>query len=432
MLKITKVKFGSPAYRAGLRKGDEIAAFDGHKYEDALDFAYYDGQSDFAVSYIRKGKTHETRVRKEESEPMGIEYEQTDMPLRVCHNKCIFCFVDQCPKGMRRTLYVKDDDYRTSFACGSYVTLSNASEEDLERIVRLHLSPLYISVHAFDPQVKKLLCANPKSAKLFDYMRLFAQNGIQMHTQIVMVEGINDGEVLQQTLDELYALYPFVKTVAIVPVGLTGHREGLYPLKPISQACAERTIDQTEAMQRRVIAEHGSGWVWASDEMYVLADRPVPSVESYGDMEQIENGVGMVATFLQEVRDAVQSLPALHGCYTLVTGRSFEKYLRGICDELQKQYDVQLDVKAIDNDWFGHTVTVAGLLTGRDIVAQLKERGYYPDVVLPQTTLKEFESVLLDGMSVHDIEQALHCTVHMSSSGWDLIRILAGKEEENE
>lgn len=432
MLLVTKVKPFSPAHKAGIKKGDQITAFDSHPYQDALDFAYYDGQADFEVTVLRAGKTKTLRVVKDEAVPMGLEYEQEDLPLTHCRNKCIFCFVDQCPKGMRKTLYVKDDDYRQSFACGNYVTLSNITEEDLERIVRLKLSPLYISVHAYDPKVKQLLCANPNSTKVFDYMRLFAQAGIVMHTQIVMIEGINSDEVLKETLDELYKLFPAVQTVAIVPVGLTGHREGLYPLQPVSQACAVRTIEMVESMQAEIVKTHPEGWVWCSDEMYVIADREVPSYESYGDFGQIENGIGLISTFDHGVEEALKEEPTLSGKFTLVTGKSFEKHLKGWCDKLSARYPLDLDLVAVENDWFGHTITVAGLLTGRDIVKTLKSRGYHHDVLLPSTTLKEFETVLLDGMSVKEMEEQLNCKIHICQGGEDMIAIFSGQEKEYE
>ncbi len=432
MLIVTKVALFSPAWRAGIKKGDKISAFDGHPYEDALDFAYYDGQARFSVTIHRGDKQKVVTVRKDESVPMGIEYDQEDMPITHCQNKCIFCFVDQCPKGMRKTLYVKDDDYRSSFACGNYVTLSNIKQQDLERILRLKLSPLYISVHAYDPEVKKLLCANPNSAKVFDYMRQFAEAGITMHTQVVMIEGINSDGVLKETLDELYKLYPYVQTVAIVPVGLTEHREGLYPLKPVSKECASRTIDMVEKMQAEIVQVNHEGWVWCSDEMYVIADRDVPSYDSYGDFDQIENGIGMISTFDHGVEEMLEAKPDIKGQFTLVTGKSFEKHLKGWCDKLQKEYPVQLDLVAVENDCFGHTITVAGLLTGRDIVNTLKERGHFPDVLLPSTVLKEFETVLLDGMSVDEIEKELDCKIHICRGGAHMIAILSGDEEHYE
>ena len=432
-LTVTRVLFMSAAFRAGLRKGDVITAFDGYPYRDALDFAYYDGQSEFDVTYSRGGKEHVTHIRKGDSQPMGIEYETVDMPIKACTNRCIFCFVEQCPKGMRPSLYVKDDDYRMSFACGSYVTLSNLKEEDIARILRLGLSPLYISVHAYDPEVKRKLCANPQSTKVFDYMRTFAAHGIAMHTQIVMVEGINDGAVLKETLDKLYELTPQVQSVAVVPVGLTEHREGLYPLQPVGKEAAAATIRMVEEMQKMCLETLHTHWVWCSDEMYILAGLPMPQYDTYEDFVQIENGVGMVSTFLQEVDDALAEGPTLSGEFTLVTGVAFADILGDVCERLMQVFDIRLRVVTITNDWFGRTVTVAGLLTGGDIVAQLKAKGYTHEVILPDTTLKEFESVLLDGMSVSDLERELQCNIHVCEGGRDLIRILShAKKEEDE
>ena len=437
-LQVAKVKFASPAYRAGLRKGDEIVAFDGHAYSDALDFAYYDGQSSFGVTYTRKGRQYTVRIDKPAYMPMGVEYVQEDMPIRHCTNRCIFCFVEQCPKGMRPSLYVKDDDYRMSFACGSYVTLSNLTDEDVARILRMGLSPLYISVHAYDPQVKTLLCANPKSTKVFDYMQTFAVHGIVMHTQIVMVEGINDGAVLQETLTHLYAMYPQVRSVAIVPVGLTGHREGLYPLHPVSAQCAAATVDMVAGWQQRSLADNGTRWVWCSDEMYLLAQRPMPDYDFYEDYVQIENGVGMVTTFVQEVQDAMAALSnadlaAAQGAFTLVTGVGFATILQPLAANIAQQCPhLTLDVVPIRNDWFGPTVTVSGLLTGRDIVAQLSAHGYHKDVVIPGNTLKEFETLFLDGMSVEQLQQALQCTIHISDNGKEFVDIVTGRKRKQD
>jgi putative radical SAM enzyme (TIGR03279 family) len=312
------------------------------------------------------------------------------------------------------------------------VTLSNLKDEDIARILRLGLSPLYISVHAYDPEVKRKLCANPQSTKVFEYMRTFAAHGISMHTQIVMVEGLNDGDVLKETLDKLYEMAPQVQSVAVVPVGLTGHREGLYPLHPVGKECARATVEMVETMQKKCLAEWHTHWVWCSDEMYILAELPMPEYDAYEDFVQIENGVGMVSTFVHEVEEALTESAEPKGEYTLVTGVAFAPILQDVCRALMRQYDVQLHVKTIDNRWFGETVTVAGLLTGVDIIKQLKALGYTHEIILPDTTLKEFETVLLDGMSVADIERELRCNIHICAGGGDFIRILTGAKKESD
>ena len=253
---IKKVLRGSVAKKAGIKPGDEILSLGGYPFVDDADLAFYEVDKEIPITILREGKEESFVIRKEEDEPLGIEMEQSDYII-PCKNDCMFCFVRQLPKGMRKSLYVKDDDYRMSFAMGSYVTLSNLSDFDLDRIKRLSLSPLYISVHCFTPELKKRICKNPRSAELFDILRSLAEAHITMHTQIVMMEGINDGEELALTISELAKLYPAVKTVAVVPVGLTKHREGLTPLSPISPGNARRTISFVESFNRKMLEKNG-------------------------------------------------------------------------------------------------------------------------------------------------------------------------------
>lgn len=426
MEKIVKVEKGSIAWKLGLRAGYDIVAFDGHPYVDILDFYFYDSATKFTLTYQTAKGEKTVLVEKDSDQPLGIELEDNGFDIKPCKNRCVFCFVEQCPKNMRSTLYVKDDDYRLSFTCGSYITLTNLSDEERERIIRLKLSPLYISVHAFDEKTKVKLCTNPNSAKVFAYLKDFARAGITMHTQIVMVPGYNDGEILRETVEELYKLYPFVKSVAIVPVGLTGHRDHLTPLKTVDKALALKTVDFAEEFNKGT----QSGFVWCSDEMYIIAGRELPSSDYYGDFEQIENGVGLVAQFLDEVTEELSYHSTLKGNYTLVTGVSFYPTLKRVADLLQEIYEINLDVKVIENDFFGHSVTVAGLLTGQDLIKNLKGNLVYKDVILPHTMFKEFEDVMLDGISIADLEDQLDCKIHVSHGGSGLIEILAGDENE--
>ncbi|MBQ7653174.1 MAG: DUF512 domain-containing protein [Clostridia bacterium] len=427
MLEILSVQRRSPFHRAGVKKGEYIIAFDGHKYQDQLDIAYYSSLSSFDVTIRnKKGKERIVRIEKDEDEDLGIEYPYEDFDIKVCKNKCLFCFVEQCKKGMRPSLYVKDDDYRLSFTCGSYVTLSNVTEDDLERIERLKLSPLYISVHCYDKEIKKKLCANPNSAKVFDYMQRLAKAGIVFQTQIVMAEGLNSDDVLVETINELYKLFPHVETVAVVPVGLTGHREGLYPLKPVSRECAARTLDFCESFAEECLKKHGTRFVWCSDEMYVLAGRPIPKYVYYENFVQIENGVGMVAEFIEEADEELKEATSLRGGFTCVTGVAFSPTLTALADRLKKERGIDLEVMTIKNEWFGETVTVAGLLTASDMIPALKKRKY-ADVIIPSTTLKEFEDVFLDGVTMEEFKKEISARVYVSHGGKSLIEILEGK-----
>ncbi|NCA67522.1 MAG: DUF512 domain-containing protein [Clostridia bacterium] len=429
MVKIVEVEKGSVAEKCRINKGDYLLAYDGYRYRDILDYIYYNSQAKFTVTIKDvAGKERVINVSKSEDKPLGITLEEEELKIIPCRNKCIFCFVDQCAKGMRDTLYVKDDDYRLSFISGNYVTLSNVSEEDIERIIRLKLSPLYVSVHCFDKALKKKICANPSSAELFNIMDRLIEGGIVMHTQVVMMEGINDGAILKETMQELYSRYPAVKSLAVVPVGLTKHREGLYPIAPLTAECARRTIKQAEAFNEIALADNGEGFVWCSDEMYMLSGLPIPEYDTYGSFPQIENGVGMISELLYEIRDELLYTSELKGEYTLVTGTSFAPVLKNIAVALEDVYGIKLDVRSIINNFFGESVTVAGLITGGDIIAQLKGNLKYKNLIIPHNMLKEFESVFLDGLSVEAVEKELNCKIHISQNGESFIKIIAGEK----
>ena len=393
---------------------------------DDADLAFYEGDPELEITYLREGKTHSCVIEKETDEPLGIEMSQSDYII-PCKNDCLFCFVRQLPKGMRKTLYVKDDDYRMSFAMGSYVTLSNLTQEDLERIKRLSLSPLYISVHCFTPELKKKICKNPNSAKLFDYLHELADAHITMHTQIVMMEGINDGDELMLTISELAKLYPYVKTVAVVPVGLTKHREGLTPLSPISKENARRTVSMVEEFNAKMLEKHGEPFAFCSDEMYLIGELPLPPYESYGEFEQIENGVGLVADFFDCAEYALKEGSVPHGAFSAITGVSFAPLLEKYCRELEGKYDVKIDVCPVRNDFFGETVTVSGLVTGGDIIKQYRGK-LRKDIIIPKTMLREFSGVFLDEVTILELEKALDVRVHVAEGGDGFIRILGGEK----
>lgn len=423
MAKITAVQKGGIGEELGLEVGDELLGFNGKSIVDVLDYAYYDSQEEFTLNLLTKqGEKVDIDVEKEEDETLGLELDESVQlePMR-CKNKCLFCFVDQLPKGMRDTLYVKDDDYRLSFVSGNYVTLSNIGQKELDRIASLRLSPLYISVHAYDRQIKTKLVSNPESAKVFDKMRFLAAHGIVLHTQIVLCKGINDKDVLEETLTQLYRLRPSVKTVAVIPVGLTGHRERLYPLEGFGRDDSREVIAQVEAFNKKA----GGEFCWCSDEFYIKADLPLPPYDSYGDFDQIENGVGLCAEFEEEFMGALDEVEGSDAKVRIaaVTGQSFKDILKGLCARLKNKYpNVTVDVKDIYNDFFGRSITVAGLITAGDIIKQFKDAPEY--TIIPSNMLREFTDTFLDGITISQLEEALGTKILVSHGGESFVKIV--------
>ena len=432
MAKIIAVQKGGIGEEIGLEIGDELLGFNGEQIVDVLDYAFYDSQEEFTLNLrTKQGEKVDIDIEKEEDESLGLELDESVQlePMR-CKNKCLFCFVDQLPKGMRDTLYVKDDDYRLSFVSGNYVTLSNIGQKELDRIAKLRLSPLYISVHAFDREIKTKLVSNPESAKAFDKMDFLANHGITMHTQIVLCKNLNDGKVLDKTLEELYKRYPSVKTVAVIPVGLTGHRQKLYPLESFGKEDAVKVIAQVEEFNKKA----GGEFCWCSDEFYIKAEKQLPPYESYGDFDQIENGVGLCAEFEEEFLSALDEVGGSKAELNIasVTGQSFKDILKSLCEKLKDKYpNVNLRVKDIYNDFFGRSITVAGLITAGDIIKQFKDAPEY--TIIPSNMLREFTDTFLDGITVGELEKALGTHIVVSHGGEDYVKIIDGlcKEKQN-
>lgn len=420
MLEIAKVEKNSIAEELGFEIGDKILSLNGREVSDFIDATYMDSESEInLVVLTRDGEEVEVEFEKDEDEALGLEFIDRSQ-IRVCKNKCAFCFVDQLPCGMRDSLYVKDDDWRYSLMCGNYVTLTNLTESDLERICAYKISPLYISVHAYDEDVRAKLVKNPNTRKLFHYMDEMGKAGIKMHTQIVMCKGINDGEVLAESIRELGKL-DYVLSIAVVPVGLTAHREGLYPLTPIDKACAEQAVDICEKAKEQGIN------VYCSDEMYLKAERDIPDYGYYGEFEQIENGVGLIAKFEKEFDDGLKEVELNEGSYGIVTGISAQSVLKRAADKLVSR-GLNITVYPIVNDFFGHTVTVAGLVTGQDIIKQLKDKELPKKILIPSVMLKEFDTVFLDGVTVEKLEKEIDREVSVvDASGAGLARFFVKK-----
>lgn len=415
MAKITSLS--KTAKRLGLRVGDELIAFDGHRYHDVLDCLFYDVKENFTLEIARAGKPKTLRIRKKSEDSLAIEVDEELSP-KHCRNKCQFCFVDQLPCGMREMLYVKDDDYRFSFISGSYVTLSNTTDEEIERIIRLKLSPIYISVHAYDDEIRLRLEKNPNSKNLVNLMKRLGEGGIKMHTQIVMVPDVNDGAVVEDTIVNLHKLKG-VESVAVVPVGLTKHRQGLPNLKAVDQEKASQTIDIVEKLH----SEFG-GFCWCSDEFYLRANRNIPDFDYYGAFDQIENGVGLVADFKANFVSALSECEklSLGKKVGLITGVSFAPLLREFSKMVEKKLGIEIQVFEIKNKFFGESVTVAGLVTAGDIIAQVKEHKM-DGFIIPSNMLKEFKAVFLDDVSIPNLEKSLGKKVLVASElGSDLLQ----------
>lgn len=413
MLKIAKVRKKGLGYYLGLEKGDEILAFDGEECVDELDYAYLLSSTSFSMTVRGKeGNVATLQVEKEEEESLEIEFEKQDK-IRTCHNHCLFCFVDQMPKGMRETLYVKDDDYTMSFACGNFVTLTNLKDCELERILRLKLSPLYLSVHTMNPDLRKKLLNNRFAGKIVEQVERLAKGGIEMHCQAVLVPGLNDGEQLAYTARELFKYYPTVRDLACVPTGLTKYRDGLHPIADVDKEYCEELLDLVEGLNK----EFGVDFLLPADEYFVRAERPLKPVSFYGDFSQIENGIGMTSKFHKEFEDAIDALPTHARLKKAkkslwISGVSAAKILSPLAKKAMKKIaGLTVEVLPVVNEFFGESVTCTGLLTGRDIVAAVKryieEKGSVDEIVLPADTMKEFEEVFLCGMTLKEMRKQL-------------------------
>ena len=414
MLKITKVKRNSVAAELGLEKGDCIVKFDDLPCEDELDYLYYQEAENFTM-LVKDGRTGEERlltVQKAAEEEIGLFFEKNTC-IRTCHNRCVFCFVDQMPKGMRESLYVKDDDYSMSFTCGNFVTLTNLSDEGLQRIVRLGLSPLYISVHTTNPELRVKLLRNRFAGKILSQIDTLCKGGISIHAQAVLVPGENDGEELKRTARELFAYYPMVRDLACVPTGITKYRENLTHISDVDKAYSKQLLDTVDALNK----EFGVNFLLPADEYFVKAERPLKDAGFYGAIEQIENGIGLTAKFLYDGNEALENLPIKNRLKKskkslLVCGVSAEKVLRGFvsfCNEKIPHLHAQLF--PVENEFFGKTVTCTGLLTGKDIVRAIEnyraKGGEFDEIVLDGNTMKNFEEVFLCGMTLSQMKKQL-------------------------
>ncbi|MBQ1682351.1 MAG: DUF512 domain-containing protein [Agathobacter sp.] len=428
---IKEVKPGSIAEELELVPGDKLLSINGHELEDIFDYHYFANDEYLEVLVEKEdGETWELEIEKDYDEDLGIIFENGLMDdYKSCSNKCVFCFIDQMPPGMRETLYFKDDDSRLSFLQGNYITLTNMKDHDLERIIRYHLAPINISVHTTNPQLRCEMLHNRFAGDALKKIDILYEHEIEMNGQVVLCKGINDGAELDRTIGDLEKYIPYMQSLSIVPVGLTKYREGLAKLEPFEKEDAKNVIAIIEKWQKICMEKHGIHFVQASDEWYLTAGLPMPEPERYDGYIQLENGVGMMRLLEEEFKEALANETMhddrLHKL-TVATGRLAAPLLQKLCGWFcEKHPNYEIDVVDIRNDFFGERITVSGLITAQDLVAQLKERDLGERLLIPCNMLRIDEEVFLDDWTLDDVKEALQIEISIvKSSGLDLLQAL--------
>lgn len=433
--KIEQVTMDSPAEKAGLIPGDIIIKINNVELVDIFDYHYYSDDANITVEVLHEdGTTSEVMVEKEEGEDLGVIFCNGLMDdYKSCSNKCAFCFIDQMPPGMRETLYFKDDDTRLSFLQGNYVTLTNMKMADLDRIIAYKLGPINISVHATNPELRVKLLHNRFAGDILEKINKLYEAEIPMNAQVVACPGLNDGEELDRTISDLMKFAPVMSSMSVVPVGVTKFRDGLFPLRTYTAEEAGKVIDQIEHWQEVAMERFGNHFVQASDEWYILAGRPLPEADRYDGFIQLENGVGMLRLLHEEVLDALEDIKKplfmRKRKVTIATGKLAAPFMRQLADLITEKFTkVEVEVVAIRNDFFGEEITVSGLITGQDLIAQLKDKKLGDNLLLSCTMLRAQEEVFLDDITLSEVESALQVKTRIvQSDGHDFVHAIIGR-----
>lgn len=433
--KIKSIEKNSIAEELEFEIGDILLSINGNEVKDVIDYRFLMADEYVEVDIEKAdGEIWTYEIEKEYQEDLGVEFENAIMDhAKRCHNNCVFCFIDQLPGGMRDTLYFKDDDSRLSFLQGNFVTLTNMSDDDIHRIIKYKISPINISVHTTNPQLRIKMLNNRFAGAVYERLKLLADAGIVMHCQVVCCPGINNGEELLRTVKDLNNLYPAVEDVAVVPVGITKHRKGLKDLTVFTRETAAQELDNVKELQEKYMIELGTPFVRLSDEFYVLAGKEVPNAEFYSTFHQLEDGIGMIRILRDTINKDVKKLKKnISGNFLFATGVSAFDEIKWVSEKVMNENSkLNLKVKKIINNFFGSTITVAGLLTGGDIIDQLKNETIEGPLILPENMLKSGERIFLDDVSVEEMEKVLHRQVIICDyTGKDLIDIINRNSKE--
>ena len=435
-VKICGVNPKSVCALKGISAGDELLKINGNDIMDVLDYDFYMTEQYLTLTF--KCNDGKYKVIKTDSANCGLQFETYLMDKQQhCKNKCVFCFIDQLPKGMRDSLYFKDDDSRLSFLFGNYITLTNISEHEVERIIKMHISPVNISVHTMNPDLRVRMMKNKNAGKCLDIIKKFADAGIQMNTQLVLCPGYNDGDELKYSIEQLSALYPAVQSIAAVPVGLTKFREGLEELKPYNKQTAGETIDIIEEYSKKFRKELGVGLCYPADEFFIKAERALPDADYYDGYPQLDNGVGLVRSFCEDFLDEIEycNEKPIRKKVTLATGVDFYPYLYDLCKKAEEKYQIEINVRKIINNFFGETITVSGLITGVDLYEQLKNIDLGECLLLPRSMISDYtnhtenKNKFLDDMTVEELSERLNTKIILTSGdGCQLVKDILGVE----
>ena len=433
---ISKVEAGSIAEQLELERGDCLLAINGQKIEDVFDYQYL-VNDEYLLVLVQKsnGEEWELEIEKDYDADLGVEFENGLMDeYKSCCNKCMFCFIDQMPKGMRETLYFKDDDSRLSFLQGNYVTLTNMKDKDIDRIIHYHLAPINVSVHTTNPKLRCKMLHNRFAGEALKKIKRLSDASIEMNGQVVLCKGVNDGEELERTIRDLTAYIPQMQSVSVVPVGLSKYREGLYPLEPFTKEDAKAVLACIHKWQDYCMEHYGMHFIHAGDEWYLLAKEELPEEERYDGYIQLENGVGMITLLRNEFTEALQTATAdehLTRRVTLATGLLAAPILSELTAMLSSKFPgIEVQVMPIRNNFFGENITVSGLLTGQDILAQLRDKKLGDVLLLPSNLLRSGEEVLLDDVTLADLKRTLQVKIDIvKSSGQDLLNAMIGSNQ---